>query len=362
MAWRNDWVRTNADKSGLHLIPPAHGVAAALRELDDATASSPTILHKGLGGMLDRRWSPHRSVAYPLIDRVEILGDGKATAHRRFSVEQDEFLNQHRLNRTPLMPGVGFMEFMAEFHATLDGSAGHRRFRNLSFHDAFKLHRDQAREAWIEAVRSDEPGSWDMRILSRFESRIGGIAQDRDYCAARVSAGRFDPPGNLGAWIPSGDTAEIAYSRLLSDLDRIPQNVVFGPLFHESRNPGRKAEDDVVVRWDARGLRTPCVLPSAQSANPRYPLERFVLNPCLLDSIHQAGVIHGVLTTGSVHLPFGAEEFVVLKKQERPGTYLVEVALVERKPDVLVYDIVLRDGSGEVQAWVSRSAYHRINS
>jgi hypothetical protein len=199
-----------------------------------------------------------------------------------------------------------------------------------------------------------------MRIHSPFKSRIGDRTEVRDYSAAEVSTGIFvapDPSRRLVLETPE----RVAYGQILSHLDKIPQNVVFGPLFHDSRRIDTTMPD-IEVEWNHGGLRTPYRFPQAHSDNPRYPLGRFVLNPCLLDSLHQAGVIHTILRTGLVHLPFGADEFVVAGKQDRKGTYQVEVSLVEEKSDVLVYDILLTDEQGKACAWIHRSSYHRIAS
>jgi len=361
MAWRNDHVRENADAMGLHLIDPAQACGAALREFCHRSTSSPILLHRGLGALLDNSWHVESTQEYPLIDRIEAGAKGEKIAHHRFSVEGDEFLNQHRLNKVPLMPGVGFMEWMAEFHANLEAPAEAIRFRDISFHDAFKLHRDQPRDAHIQALPTDIPGEWNMRIHSEFTSKIGNRHQLRDYCAARVSTGSFPAPD----WTAQRSSLEAAtrvpYSQILSHLDTIPQNVVFGPLFHDSRREGA-TEPDVIVEWNQQGLVAPYRLPAAQLANPLYPLDRFRLNPCLLDSIHQAGVIHSILNTGHVHLPFGADEFVVIGKQDQAGTYQVRVVLVDKQPDKLFYDIVLLDEQSRICAWAKRSAYHRINA
>ncbi len=358
MAWRNDFVREHAEAMGLGLIPPRAGVAAALDELANNRGGL-AILHRGLGGMLDARWASKHSPDLPLIDRVEILPDGVRRAHHLFSPERDEFLHQHRLHGVPLMPGVGFLEFMAEFHTRLEPGEGAFRFRNLSFHDAFKFHRDQGRETWIEARPTTETGEWAMRIHSPFRSRIGDRVEVRDYCAASVSRGNFPAPAGSGLELEAPEHR--AYGQILSHLDKIPQNVVFGPLFHDSRHP-EAVVPDIEVSWNRTGLRTPYRLPRAQMDNPLYPLDRFQLNPCLLDSLHQAGVIHTILRTGQVHLPFGAEEFVVVGRQDRPGTYQVQVELLEERPDVFVYDILLTDEAGAPCAWIHRSLYHRIAS
>ena len=361
MAWRNAFVREHAESMGLGLIAPTVGVAATLREFEALPETSPVILHRGLGEMLDDRWKPRRAAKLPLIDRIEQETEDAVRAFHRFSVEEDEFLNQHRLNKVPLVPGVGFMEFMAELHSHVEPAQECVRFNDLSFHDAFKLYRDQPREAFIQAEREESNGTWNMRVFSRFTTRATGEMELRDYCAARVTTGCFESPAWEKRELRLGEATQVAYSQVLSHLDRIPQNVVFGPLFHDSRRPGG-TEPDVVVSWNEGEIHSPYRLPLAQIDNPRYPLGRYRLNPCLLDSIHQTGVIHATLRSHSVHLPVGAEEFVVVGKQERPGTYEVHAKLIDQAPDMLFYDIVLFDDVGRICAWVKRSAYHRIGT
>lgn len=307
--------------------------------------------------MCDNAW---KSQMYPLIDRIE-QSDSSVYAHRTFSVSQDEFLNQHRLNGVPLMPGVGFLEFMAEFHGSLEIPKTGVCFKNVSFHDAFKLYRDEPRETYIQAEKTKNTGEWAMKIHAAFTSKLSKVPQFRDYSGAIVSTGEFVPPSISPDEWQLTNAKHLYAEEVFSQLDNIPQNVIFGPLFNDIRRSTDQGTTPI-ISWAEEGLINNYRFPQAQIDNPLYPLESFRLNPCLLDSIHQSGVIHAFMRTQQVYLPWGADEFVVLGRQDKNQMYRIEARLVGHEKDKLFYDIFLKDESGAVCAWVKRSTYHRISA
>jgi acyl transferase domain-containing protein/short-subunit dehydrogenase len=348
MAWRNGFLREHAESAGLNFIPPEEGGRAAAREILADRPEALVVLHRGLGGLLDAELAASSLAAFPFVDWVSRRPGALPTVHRRFSPRRDALLDQHRLAGTPLMPGVGFMELLAEAHGLLTGeAAGPWVFRHLAFTDAFKLHRDGARDVQVRSVPAASGGrsrALRMEVWSPFPSQLGPAAP-RLYCTAEVSREPVALPAEPPVSWPLGGSERTDYARLLPP-DAGPagaKDVHFGPIFNDARRSGHSAAELEVIHG-THGIWTRVPLPRAQLSEPRYPLARLLLNPAFLDAMHQAGAVFCILQTGQVHLPVGAEEFAILEPPTAEGQYDVVARVRERSPDLLRFDIaMLRD-------------------
>ena len=138
------------------------------------------------------------------------------------------------------------------------------------------------------------------------------------------------------------------------------QNVRFGPLFNEACAEGRPAKSSR-IRWGRQGIETRIPLPRAVLADPRYPLDRFLINPAFMDCLHQAGAVLAIELTGSVYLPIGADQFVVYEPPRQDTTYRVVARLKELDDQRALYDMVLVRDDGVLCAAVHNSRFHRIS-
>ncbi len=360
MAWRNDFVREHADAMGLHLLEPARAVEALLGLRSDEMQSGPMIVHSGLGSIAENEWRKPAEGPLPMIERIERCGENTRRAYHTFSVRSDEFLNQHRLGDTPLLPGVGYMEFMAELLSQLETEQPCVRFRDMSFETPFKLYRSEDRSSYLEAVPGTEAGEWTMTLFSPFETRAGGISSIREYGKSRVAYGDWEAPGwDPEAWVLFG-AQRFPYNEVVDRVGVFRQDVNLGPLFHDTRRD-RTVGDRITIVYDREHLVIGHPMPQAQLGNPLYPLENYRLNFCLLDSIHQTAVMHGILDRREICLPWFCEEFVVRGKQTAPGIYTAQVRLVEKSADTMIYDVYLTAPDATVCAWIRGGRYRRIS-
>ncbi len=358
MAWRNTFVRENAQSMGLFLIPPSDGADAAVNVLTSDISSSVYIIHRGLGAMLTKDWKPEITSDTPLLEKIEFIDNNTLRAFKTITIETDEWINQHRLQDVPLVPGVAMMEIMAETFAHTCQIKNGVKFENVSFHDALKLYKKQPREVYVE-TQDIYTNNQKMRIYSQFTSKVVKKPEIRDYCAAVVSTVNNDAPFlDKNLW-NIDNPQKMFYEELLHKLYSIPNNVVFGPLFHDSKRADYIANTDW-IEWNNEIIHTMHSFPMEQLTNTKYHLRKYIFNFCLLDSIHQTGVIHTILNSGEVHLPFSAREFVVFGKQEKNGTYQTYAKLVEKSDKTFVYDIYLIDPQENVCAYALGSTYHRI--
>jgi NAD(P)-dependent dehydrogenase (short-subunit alcohol dehydrogenase family) len=360
IAHRNSFIREHAEEMGLNLIESDSGARAARVVLENADAPAEVILHRGLGDVADveqLRW-PLRNL--PLIDWVDRRDGAIVTSYRRFSPRRDAFLDQHRLADVPLMPGVGFMEMMAET-ATLLGteSSSSFVFEDLKFLDAFKLHREVPRDVELEVVRGSVPDRYGMRIRSPFVGKGATAVETREYASATVGVLRLPDARPERVLSELTFEHETDYKAVNAAGSQRQKNVIFGPLFNESRRPG--STQPLPIRWGTRGIETTTVLPLAQLDHPKYPLAQFLINPAFLDAVHQAGAVLGILLTDHVYLPVGARRFVVYGALSRPGSYRVTARLRSLDDVEIHYDMVMQNPEGNVCVSLEDSVFRRIS-
>ncbi len=351
MAWRNAFLREHAENAGLNFIAPEEGGRAAVREILSANPEVEVVLHRGLGGLVDPELAATPLAAAPFVDWVSHGAGRMPVVYRRFSPRRDALLDQHRLAGTSLMPGVGFLELMAEAHELVLGEDAREAgqpyvFRQLAFKDAFKLYREAPRDVLVRSAAAESAGGQALRmeVWSPFQSQAGGPAEERLYCTAVVSREPIAPPAEPPArWALGGDE-KTDYARLLPKPgDGLEKNVLFGPIFNDARRAGHSPAE-LEVTYGKDGIWTRVPLPRAQLSEPRYPLARLRINPAFLDALHQAGAVYCILQTGQVYLPVGAEEFAVLVPPTEEGQYDVVARVTDRTQDLYHFDVAMLRG------------------
>lgn len=335
MAWRNTFVRENAERTGLGFIDPVTGARAAVDEMMADSTDVEVVLHRGLGDVLDPELADVDPRPFPFVDWCERAHEGVAY-WRHFSPQRDGMLDHHRLGKTSLMPGVGLMEMMAEAHLLLTGMReGALVYRQLAFADALKFYHDAGRDVQL---RVDGPR---MEAWSTFRSLQGDIVQDRLYARAQVTREPAQPPVESPALWDLGRTIDrMSFASTLEKAHTLQHGMNLGPLLTESSRPGHDPATNQVVVCE-NGILTRIDLPKAQLSDPRYPLARLQVNPAFLDSMHQAAAIFSVLKTGSIHLPVGADEFTIFEAPDREAHYDVIAVVRERSSDRLWFDVAL---------------------
>ena len=361
MAWRNSFVREHGEQKGLNFIDPESGARAAVAEITATTGPSEVVIHRGLGDVADVELSDCDLSEVPLIDWVEKQNGIVTATHRRFSPKRDAFLNQHRFAGIPYMPGVGFMEMMAEtLNLLATPEDGAIVFRKLSFLDGFKLHRDEPRDVRIDVTEST-PGLYEMNVRSPFKLKVRNDWEVRDYARALL---QFHPRTSERVMVPtwSLELTEITdYGEIFEAAKQRKQNVHLGPLFNDAHRTAAAAKAST-VRWGRQGIEALVSLPKTQIDFPGYPLKQFLINPAFLDALHQAGAVLAIQLTNQVYLPVGAEEFVVYEAPKRDEMYRV-VAKLKTLDDVqATYDMFMTREDGTCCVRLTNSQFRRINA
>jgi hypothetical protein len=136
------------------------------------------------------------------------------------------------------------------------------------------------------------------------------------------------------------------------------QAIDLGPLYNEIvRNP--EVECDPIRIYQSR-IICPYPFPQDQLTNDGYPLDRFLVNPCSIDTIFQTAAIHIVNNHERVYLPYGIGELNMVRPICADGLYKAYGQLVTDRGDIVYYDMTVADQNHNVYYHAKRIAFKMI--
>ncbi len=158
--------------AGVQMLPPDAGVAWIRRELTSGPFSGEVVVAGTLGMMaLEYHETGGVDPARLAGPRGPMVGDATASVHHGLKVSttlqaDQPFLDDHRIDGTPVLPGVMGMEAFAEAAAVL-APEGYRidGLEDVDFLAPLKLFRDQPREVEVTArLEPDQQVEGDLLV------------------------------------------------------------------------------------------------------------------------------------------------------------------------------------------------------
>jgi NAD(P)-dependent dehydrogenase (short-subunit alcohol dehydrogenase family)/acyl carrier protein len=160
------------EMAGVEMLPPEAGVAWIRREITAGTPAGEVVVAGTLGMMAAE---PHETGGLdiaslsiegtgPLVGEVVSAGvlDG-ITVRTTLDPTEQPFLNDHRINGTPVFPGVMYMEAFAEASALLLPGWHVVAVEHVDYLGALKFFRDEPRQITVTAlVRPDAENPDDL--------------------------------------------------------------------------------------------------------------------------------------------------------------------------------------------------------
>lgn len=357
MAWRNEFVKSNSEELGIHLIEPDRGVKEFINVLTSRLNTAEVVMSRGLGGFKEYTVMKESTFKTPFIDWIS-KKDGKIhKVYKVLSVKRDPIIKNHLLGNTPLMPAVGFMEICAEFHSLLYGRKKHYCFKDITLSNPLKLHRGNSQEIimtpmeiekdWYKAIFYNyfQPKNMEGRIneLNNMEfSSILGSYQDLMYLKKAEDK-------NL----------KESYIRELLEVQsqEIENGIGFGPLFmDENCIKFNKA------KIDEKSIIYSVFMSEEQITNKQYNLDNLLINPVFMDSLMQACGIHSAEISGKVHLPWKIGEFGAVNIPRTLGNYRVYGKLLNQNDEMKTYDVIMFNENDDVNYYAKGVIVRRINS
>jgi NAD(P)-dependent dehydrogenase (short-subunit alcohol dehydrogenase family) len=150
------------EMAGVQMLPPEAGVAWIRRELTSATNDSEVIV-AGVLGMMAGEYDetggvdPDQLVGEPAA-HGPMIGSATMSVHNGVVVRttldpmEQPFLNDHRIDGVPVLPGVMGMEAFAEAAQLLAPDHHVLAVEDVGFNAPLKFYRDQPRELTVQAV------------------------------------------------------------------------------------------------------------------------------------------------------------------------------------------------------------------
>jgi KR domain/Polyketide synthase dehydratase domain/Polyketide synthase dehydratase N-terminal domain len=149
------------EMAGVQMLPPEAGVAWIRRELTSSAFRGEVIVAGELGLMAAEL---HETGG---VDPIALVGDGPhgpmigaarmsvhegLVVHTRLDPAEQPFLDDHRIDGTPVLPGVMGMEAFAEASCLLAPDLEVLAVEDVSFATPFKFYRDEPRVVTVAAV------------------------------------------------------------------------------------------------------------------------------------------------------------------------------------------------------------------
>ncbi len=216
------------EMAGVQMLPPEAGVAWIRRELVSSEYAGEVIVAGALGMMAteydDRGGVDLASVVGDEADHGPMIGHATVSVHHGVIVEttldplQQPFLDDHRIDGTPVLPGVMGMEAFAETARLLAPDHHVLGVEDVTFAAPLKFYRDEPRTLTVQAVLTPDGDDLVAHCTLSAERQLPGQdhPQRTVHFTGRVRLGtealateRIEPPGD-----PSGSTldAERVYS------------------------------------------------------------------------------------------------------------------------------------------------------
>ena len=216
------------EMAGVQMLPPEAGVAWIRRELVSSEYAGEVIVAGALGMMAaeydDRGGVDLTAVVGDEADHGPMIGHATVSVHDGVVVEttldplQQPFLHDHRIDGTPVLPGVMGMEAFAETARLLAPDHHVLGVEDVTFAAPLKFYRDEPRTLTVQAVLIPDGDDLVAHCTLSAERQLPGQDQPQRtvHFTGRVRLGtealateQIEPPGD-----PSGSTldAERVYS------------------------------------------------------------------------------------------------------------------------------------------------------
>ena len=205
------------EMAGIDMLPPEAGVPWIRRELTTGGGSGEVVVAGRLGALL-QEWDATGGLVENLpqgpmfggMARLDL--DGRLTVETRLDPAVQPFLDDHRIDGTPVLPGVMGIEGFAEAALSMAPGWQVEAVENIEFLAPFKFYRDEPRTATIEARFGPEGDGLaaDCRLTGRRVLANQADARVETHFTGRVrlAAQLHEPAGSLAPCNPHGSVID----------------------------------------------------------------------------------------------------------------------------------------------------------
>ncbi|MGZ4173369.1 MAG: SDR family NAD(P)-dependent oxidoreductase, partial [Solirubrobacteraceae bacterium] len=330
--------------AGIDMLPPELGVPAVRRELTAAGEGREVVVAGALGVLLAERHETGgldaekataalRQNGGPMTGQVtDFSAGGMVTVRTELDPTRQPFLNDHRIDGTPVLPGVMGMEGFAETAGALV-----RGFKVVELDDVellapFKFYRDEPRTVVLHAILRDGGDGTllaDCELTGRRELR-GQKEQETRHFTARA---------RLARWAAGAPKASAAPADAGEPQKAVGRDQVYAVYFH---GPAYQVLEQA---WLDNGHivgRLAGDLPADH--DPADQLTSFV--PRLIELCFQTAGVWELGNVGRMALPMHIDRVIRFASGRKPGRLW---AVVTPRDDGVDAEVVDEDGRVRVR-------------
>ncbi|WP_428266329.1 SDR family NAD(P)-dependent oxidoreductase, partial [Haliangium sp.] len=325
----------------IDMLPPDAGIPIIRRELTAGGRRGEAVIAGGLGVLmeewdssggldLDAAQAVLASSAGPMSARVVGMGlHTGLTVETELDPKAQPFLDHHRIEGTPVLPGVMGVEAFAEAARVLWPGWHIAAIEDVDFLAPFKFYRDEPRTVTVRAQFAADNGAVvaDCRLLGSRQLANRPEPQVTEHFHARVRLVRELDDAAQTVEVPAEDGATVDSA------------AIYQVYFH---GPAYQVLDRVWRAGPAVVGRTPDIIP----ANHEPAEADTVMAPRLIELCFQAAGIWEIGETGRMGLPLHIARVRKLRDPATAGGPFL--AVIERGDGDGSFDARVVDGEGQV--------------
>ena len=350
----NGGTHTLMEQRGIGLLPAEAG-ARYCCDLIAAGVSGEAIVASGLGDLRELPGVTQHSGANDedqpeaaarlsqvdtgLLETIEIAADGLSAEAGVLLEAEEPYLNHHRIDGTPVLPGVIGIEMCTQLCTRLASKRPFSGVENFRFLRPVKLHRDEPLQLIIRAERSkaqsDGTVLFAVKVESTRASRTGKVLESEHFSGVL----RFGGPGE-------GWRSPIHLSVAGRVFEGFGAETIYKYFFHTG--PFALTEELVAV-GDEFAVGSGSILPIPISSMGG----QLLTDPLVTELAFQVGGLFGLCHHKGTFLPARIGRLTNLQKAETSKRLTARIAVREVNVERLVFDAEVITDEGHPVARLS---------
>ncbi|MGC8602261.1 MAG: SDR family NAD(P)-dependent oxidoreductase [Desulfomonilaceae bacterium] len=335
MATRSS-IQKSLEQAGIDYIPPKQGVVAFLKELESPVDSPEIIVAGKLGpfekdafGILEQA-SGKELILAGQSAKIETLIPGERLKLRIELDPSHPLLDDHRIDRAAVLPGVGGIELMRQAAQILDPNVADLVVQDVHFLKPLKIFKNEKVFAEIDVFRV-------YKSTTKFKAQISSRLLDKE--GKPFGESRIHHELSLGPMnIENGPMPDHKWNQTIF----IPELDIYSLFFH---GPSFRFLDYVSVDNAGNGARF------RFKDTEKRPLMFSDIIPAAIEAAFQAGAAFGLESYGVMPLPVSIERIFIFKPDPRPVYgFVIPTNVILKSQDegrtTIKFDAVLKQSDG----------------